>query len=105
MDETLMVGSYTIPFLLTLILAVVYSFFTAKQGDPPVEISTLTDKTKNAIALGAGVLLGIAALILKWDAGGFQLTASNIILYALNGFIQGAAAVGLWKSFTTQAGK
>jgi len=105
MDETLMVGSYAVPFLLTLILAVVYSFFVEKTGDPPVEVSMLSDKAKNGIALCLGILLGIAALILKWDAGGGAITASSVILYALNGFIQGAAAVGLWKSFTTQAGK
>ena len=105
MDETLMVGSYAVPFLLTLVLAVVYSFFTEQTGDPPVEVSTLSNKAKNGMALAIGTLLGIAALILKWDMGGFSITASAVILYALNGFIQGAAAVGLWKSFTTQAGK
>jgi len=105
MDETLMVGSYAVPFLLTLVLAIVYSFFTEQTGDPPVEVSTLSNKAKNGIALCVGILLGLAALMLKWDTGGFVITATSVILYALNGFIQGAAAVGLWKSFTTQAGK
>jgi len=68
MDEALMVGKYAAPFILTTILAVIYS-------RSPI----LTDKMKNDIALFVGIVLGELALFLQWDAGNFQISATSVI--------------------------
>ena len=94
MEDSIMVGKYAAPFLLTVIFAAIYSRFP-----------DLTDKTKNDIAVLAGIVLGELALFLKWDAGTSAITASGVILALIDGFLLGTNAVGIWKTFNIQSGK
>jgi hypothetical protein len=71
---------------MTAFLAVVFSF------------AQLSDRLKNAIALFLGIGLSLAYLPYK----GLPWTFVNIFDYSLYGFIQGAAAVGLWKTINIQ---
>jgi hypothetical protein len=97
MEETIKIGQWAAPFLMTGILAVVFSFFTRDDGS-----SILSNRLRNAIALFFGVLLAYVALVLKWDAGGYAVTITDAILYFIAGIILGATAVGLWKTVNIQ---
>lgn len=85
-NEFVKFGAYALPFLMTTFLAIIFSF---------VDFS---DKLKNAIALLLGIGLAIAYIPYK----GIPWTFVNIFDYALYGLIQGAAAVGLWKTVNIQ---
>lgn len=87
MDEELVkLGGYGIPFLMTAFLAVIYQFHN------------FTDKWKNAIALFLGIGLSILFLFYK----GMPLNVVNLIDYTIYGFLQGASAVGIWKTINIQ---
>jgi hypothetical protein len=93
MDEVLNIGKYSIPFLLTMALAVIYSF-----------APSASDRMKNGIALLAGIGLGLLGLYYGYWQGKVVIGPVVLIDYIIYGFLQGAAAVGLWKSLNIQKG-
>lgn len=89
MEDTLKIGAYAIPWILSLLLAFVYSQVT------------LGDKPKNLIAVICGIALGIVAIwvaprnIEAWSP-------TNIVEHILYGFNAGLTAVGFWKTVNIQ---
>ena len=79
-------GAYAMPVVLMVILA----FFYRIVG------TNVNNRWKSVIAIVAGVGLGIAGIAYNEQ----PWTAKFIIDYALYGFMQGAAAVGLWEVTT-----
>jgi hypothetical protein len=86
MDDALKIGSYAIPWILSILLAFIYSQMT------------LTDKRKNLVAVICGVLLGCFAIWTSKETW----SASNIAEHALYGFNAGLTAVGFWKTLNIQ---
>ena len=80
-------GAYALPVVLMVILALVYRIV----GD-----GVITNRWKSVIAIVAGVGLGLAGIAYE----GKPWVAPTIIDYTLYGFMQGAAAVGLWEVTT-----
>lgn len=85
-NELVKFGAYALPFLMTVFLAIIFSF------------AEFSARIKNAVALGLGIGLAICYLPYKE----LPWTFVNIFDYALYGLIQGAAAVGLWKTINIQ---
>ena len=85
-EDLVKFGGYALPFLMTAFLAVIYQFHT------------FTDKWKNLIALLLGIGLSILFLFYK----GLACNIVTIVDYVIYGFLQGAAAVGLWKTLNIQ---
>lgn len=97
MDEAIKIGQWTAPILMTGILGVIYSYTMRDDGT-----CCVSNRFKNTIALLLGVALAYIALLLKWDAGGYELTITDCILAFFQGIMLGATAVGLWKTFNIQ---
>jgi hypothetical protein len=97
MDDVIKIGQWTAPVLMAGLLGIIFSFFTKDDGT-----STISNRIKNGIALCLGILLAFIALILKWDAGGYAVSITDGIIFALAGIMVGATSVGLWKSFNIQ---
>ena len=79
-------GAYALPVVLMVILGLFYRFVGTE----------VSNRWKSLIAVLAGVGLGMAGIAyaeLAW-------TAKNVIDFGLYGFMQGAAAVGLWEVTT-----
>jgi len=85
-EDLVKFGGYALPFLMTAFLAVIYQFHA------------FSDKMKNLIALLLGIGLSILFLFYK----GIPYNIVNIVDYVIYGFLQGAAAVGLWKTLNIQ---
>jgi uncharacterized membrane protein len=85
-EDLVKFGGYALPFLMTAFLAVIYQFHI------------FTDKWKNFIALLLGIGLSILFLLYK----GLTLDIVNVVDYTIYGFLQGATAVGLWKTLNIQ---
>lgn len=81
--EEIQFGAYALP----VVLMVVLSLFYRIVGE------ALDNRWKSVIAIVCGTGLGIAGIAYA----GQMWTAKVIIDYALYGFMQGAAAVGLWE--------
>lgn len=81
-------GPYSVPLILTVVMAVVYKTF-----------ESIPDRWKSTITIIIGVLLSVIALVYEGDT----FTAHNTIDHLLYGFMQGAAAVGLWEGFRSAA--
>jgi peptidoglycan/LPS O-acetylase OafA/YrhL len=79
-------GTYALPVVLMVILALFYRIVGTE----------VNNRWKSVIAILAGVGLGIAGIAYNEQ----PWTAKIIIDYALYGFMQGAAAVGLWEVTT-----
>ncbi len=79
-------GVYALPVVLMVILALFYRIVGAN----------VSNRWKSLIAIVAGVGLGIAGIAYNEQ----PWTAKIIIDYAMYGFMQGAAAVGLWEVTT-----
>lgn len=86
MEDALKIGAYAIPWVLSILLAFLYSQLT------------LTDKRKNLIAVFCGIALGCIAI---WT-GAEVWSASNIIDHVIYGFNAGLTAVGFWKTLNLQ---
>ena len=84
METEIVFGNYSIPIILTVILAIVYKYLPAFKDH---------DKYKASIAVGAGIILGILAIAYK----GIPWTTVNIVDHTLYGLMTGAAAVGLYE--------
>ena len=80
-------GAYALPVVLMVVLALFYRIV----GD-----GVVSNRWKALIAVIAGVGLGVAGIAYNEQ----PWTAKVIIDYALYGFMQGAAAVGLWEVTT-----
>ena len=79
-------GAYALPLVLMVVLALFYR----------VVGTEVNSRYKALIAVLAGIGLGIAGIAYNEQ----PWTAKVIIDYALYGFMQGAAAVGLWEVTT-----
>ena len=84
MEETLKIGQYAVPWVLSIVLGFIYSQFS------------WTDKIKNRTAVLCGIAFGIIVIwvnpvVEKW-------TPLNIVEHILYGFNAGLTAVGFWKT-------
>jgi len=80
-------GSYALPVVLMVMLSLFYRI---------VGKGVVGNRWKALIAVVVGVGLGVAGIAYNAQ----PWTAQVIIDYALYGFMQGAAAVGLWEVTT-----
>lgn len=76
------IGQYSIPAVLMVVLAIIYSISGA-----------IPDRWKPLIAVAAGIGLGVLGLLYA----GAALTVRSVMDYLLYGFMTGAAAVGLYE--------
>jgi len=90
------IGQYAFPFILTAILAFVY-----KQFELPDGTSKLSAVWKTRIPVIIGVATAIGAMFYL----GVEPIFKNIVEYALYGFIEGGAAIGLWEMVSRQREK
>lgn len=79
----LSIGAYSVPFILTIALQILYK----------VAGTTINDRWKSVFALLAGVGLGMIGMFYNEAFIGFK----SIIDYGLGGLIDGCAAVGLYE--------
>jgi hypothetical protein len=84
--EEIQFGAYALPVVLMVILALFYRIV----GE------NVSNRWKSVIAVLAGTGLGVAGIAYANQ----PWTAQVIIDYSLYGFMQGAAAVGLWEVTT-----
>ena len=83
MGNDVMLGAYSVPVILTVILGAIYK-----------ALPQVPDRYKPLIAAAVGVGLGIGAMFYNVEG---SLTVANWIDYILYGFMVGASAVGLWE--------
>jgi uncharacterized membrane-anchored protein len=88
LDEIL-IGTYGLSVILTVIMGIVYKFFEKADGT-----SSLPDKWKTLAVTVVGVALSIVGLLYK---EGCIPSAKMAIDYAVTGFMSGATSIGLWK--------
>lgn len=81
-------GAYSVPLILTVVMAIVYKNFT-----------TIPDRWKSTITIVIGILLSVVAMFYEGDTS----TIKNIVDHILYGFMQGSAAVGIWEGFRSAA--
>jgi hypothetical protein len=94
-EMVLQFGPYVLPFPVALssFLAIVYKFFDKPDG----QTSYLSDKLKNGIALLFGI--AFAWYLLLEEPGSIILKTG--IGWSVYGLLEGASAVGLYKSVRT----
>ena len=93
MDNTIVqIGTYSLPFpvVLASVLAILFSFFGRPDGT-----SQLADRVKNGIAILCGV--GFGVVIMFRDATPDDFIVPYVSGWILYEFVEGAAAVGLYK--------
>ena len=83
METDVQLGAYTVPLILTVVLAIVYKLVG----------TGVSDKWKAVIACLVGIALGFVAL---WYAGKPWMPV-NVVDYAVYGLMTGASAVGLYE--------
>ncbi len=88
MDDALSIGKYAVPWILSMVLAFIYSQVT------------LTDKIKNLIAVLCGIGFGYIAIWVNPKVETW--TPLNIAEHTLYGFNAGLTAVGFWKTLNIQ---
>lgn len=86
MDDIL-IGTYGLSVLLTVIMGIVYKFF--EQGDGT---SSLKDKWKTIIVVVVGMGLSVLGLLYKGEIPQTKI----VIDYLVTGFMSGATSIGLW---------
>jgi hypothetical protein len=93
-DTILKFGPYALPFpvALSAILAILYSFFDKADGS-----SYLSNRTKNGLALLCGAAFGWYLLLCCH----VEITPELGIGWTMFGVLEGAAAVGLYKTVKT----
>ena len=77
-------GQYSVPVIITVLLAIVF------------KTTTVADGAKPFIAIG----LGIAFAVMGIFYAGLQPTFPVVVDHVLYGLMTGAAAVGLWEGFS-----
>lgn len=97
-DTILSLGPYVMPFPIALsaILAILYSLFNKADGT-----SYLSDRIKNGVALIIGMGFGLLVMMDRVP----DPVVRDFIGWLVFGFIEGAAAVGLYKSVKIMAGR
>ena len=97
-DMVITFGPYILPFpvALTAMLSIVYSIFNTADGG-----NLLPERLKNLVALLIGVAFGLMVMVEKETA----ITARVCIGWVIFGLLEGAAAVGIYKSIRIQSGK
>jgi hypothetical protein len=83
MEANVMLGAYSVPVILTVVLGAIYK-----------AVPQVPDRFKPLIAAAVGVGLGIGAMYYNIEG---PFTVANWIDYCLYGFMVGASAVGLWE--------
>ena len=76
------IGQFSLPVILTIVLGVIYKAWPA-----------IPDRWKSLITIGAGLLLGIGAMLYTEQ----PITPKLVIDYLLVGLMVGAAAIGLYE--------
>jgi|PlaIllAssembly_1097288.scaffolds.fasta_scaffold02314_9 hypothetical protein len=97
-DSVLKIGVYILPFpvALSTVLGIFFSLFNKSDGS-----NEISSRVKNGIALLLGVAFGYFLMMDK----GLPVTFENLFGYGIYGLIEGAAAVGLYKSAKIMSGK
>lgn len=80
--ESIMLGKYSLPVLLSLILGLIY------------KRTTIPDDLKPYISVGAGIALGVAAIFYNEVS---PITFAAVTDYVLAGGVAGAAATGIYE--------
>jgi len=80
--ESIAIGAYTVPVLLSILLGIIYKLF-----------GTIPDKWKALVAICAGILIGLVAMLYNVEA----ITLKTVIDYVLFGLMAGASSVGLYE--------
>ena len=83
MESTIMLGKYSLPFVLSIILGLIF------------KNSAIPDQYKPYISAAVGIALGVAAMFYNVEYGmiAFPIVAD----YVLQGLIAGAAATGIYE--------
>jgi len=80
--ESIAIGAYSVPVLLSILLGIIYKLF-----------ATIPDKWKALIAICGGILIGLVAMLYNVEA----VTVKTVIDYVLLGLMAGASSVGLYE--------
>ena len=88
MEAEIMIGKYSVSFILTILLAWVFGLF----ADDPASIS---NRVKKAVAVLAGIALSILAMFYQITQAAITLTLPTVVDYTISGFLIGAASIGI----------
>jgi len=81
----LMIGQNEVSVIITILLMVIFKFTTTVETN---------DKLKTGIALLCGIGFGVLAIFMN----DITIDFKNIVNYIINGFLTGAASIGLYKA-------
>jgi hypothetical protein len=96
MEAEVMIGKYSVSFILTILLA---WFFSLISNDP----DQISNRVKKAVAVGAGVAMSILAMFYKAHTdSSVQIDIVPIVDYAISGFLIGAASIGINQLMKTE---
>jgi hypothetical protein len=87
-EAEIMLGKYSVSFILTILLAWVFGLVT----DNP---DTLSNRLKKAIAVLSGIGLSILAMFYQIAQGFLVLNLPTIVDFIISGFLIGAASIGI----------
>ena len=88
MEAEIMIGKYSVSFILTILLSWAFGLFS----DDPANIS---NRIKKAVAVLAGVALSLLALFYQVSQGVTVMSLPNVVDYTISGFLVGAASIGI----------
>ena len=89
MEAEVMIGKYSVSFVLTILLA---WFFSLISKDP----DQISNRVKKTTAVCAGVALSLLAMFYKAHTdSSVQIDIVPIVDYAISGFLIGAASIGI----------
>ena len=89
MEAEVMIGKYSVPFILTILLA---WFFSLISKDP----DQISNRVKKAVAVSAGVGLTVLALFYRAHTDpNVQLDIVYLVDYIISGFLVGTSAIGI----------
>lgn len=91
MDQ-IMIGNLGLSALLTLVVGIIYQFFTKPDGN-----SAISDFWKTRIVILAGAGLGLLGLLYH----GTPFTTITITNAVIDGLQTGLASIGMWKGLGT----
>jgi heme A synthase len=98
MEAEIMLGKYSVSFILTILLAWCFGLVT---DDP----ATISNRVKKAIAVLAGIGLSVLAMFYQISTGTLLLTLPNTVDYVISGFLIGAASIGINQLMKSDAKK
>jgi hypothetical protein len=89
MEADIMIGKYSVSFVLTILLA---WFFSLISDDP----DTISNRLKKAIAVFSGIGLSVLALFYRAHTDTtIQIDIVPLVDYILSGFLVGTSAIGI----------